>query len=104
MNSKLLLMLIAFYEVKHIICFEENTQKRLVHGKWSVVINSFSIANVNLFQEFTEGAGKWIFCYKEGILVETDPFPAYFCRYGIFCYNEWHYKEFWLVIVEQIYF
>ena len=54
----------------------------------------FSIEIVYLFPESTVGVVKWIFCYKEGILMETDPFPAILCR--IFCYNEWRYKEFWL--------
>ena len=29
-----------------------------------------------LFPELTVGVVKWIYCYKEGILMETDPFPA----------------------------
>ena len=28
--------------------------------------------------------------------METDPFPAIFVGYWLFCYNEWRYKEFWL--------
>ena len=31
---------------------------------------------VYLFPELTVGVLKWIFCYKEGILMETDLFPA----------------------------
>ena len=29
-----------------------------------------------LFPELTVGVIKWIFCFKEGILMEIDPFPA----------------------------
>ena len=43
-------------------------------------MNLFSIENVYLFPEITVGVVKWILCYKEGILMETDPFPAYLCR------------------------
>ena len=43
-------------------------------------MNLFLIENVYLFPEVTVGVGKWIFCYKEGILIETDPFPANLCR------------------------
>ena len=43
-------------------------------------MNLFSIENVYLFPEATVGVVKWIFCYKEGILMETDPFPANLCR------------------------
>ena len=43
-------------------------------------MNFFSIENVYLFQELTAGVIKGIFCYKEGILMETDPFPANLCR------------------------
>ena len=39
-------------------------------------MNSFSIENVYLLPELTDVVVKWIFCYKEGILIETDPFPA----------------------------
>ena len=35
---------------------------------------------VYLFSGVTVGVVKWIFCYKEGILMETDPFPAILCR------------------------
>ena len=42
-------------------------------------MNLFSIESVYLFPEVTVGV-KWIFCYKEGILMETDPFPAILCR------------------------
>ena len=43
-------------------------------------MNLFSIEFVYLFPEVTVGVVKWIFCYKEGILMETDLFPAIFCR------------------------
>ena len=43
-------------------------------------MNLFTIENAYLFPEVTVGVVKWIFCYKEGILMETDPFPAYLCR------------------------
>ena len=43
-------------------------------------MNLFSIENVYLFPEVTAGVVKWIFCYKEGILIETDPFPANLCQ------------------------
>ena len=43
-------------------------------------MNLFSIEIVYLFPEVTVGVVKWIFCYKEGILIETDPFPAILCR------------------------
>ena len=61
-------------------------------------MNLFAIEIVYLFPEVTVGVVKWIFCYKEGILMETDPSPAILSRisYWIFCYNEWRYKEFWL--------
>ena len=42
-------------------------------------MNLFSIENVYLFQELTVAVVKWIFCYKEEILMETDPFPANYC-------------------------
>ena len=42
-------------------------------------MNLFSIEIVYLFPEVTVGAIKWIFCYKVGILMETDPFPANLC-------------------------
>ena len=31
------------------------------------------------FPELTVGDVKWIFCYKEWILMETDLFPANLC-------------------------
>ena len=31
---------------------------------------------VYLFPEVTVGVAKWIFCYKEGNVMETDPYPA----------------------------
>ena len=34
---------------------------------------------VYLFPEVTVGVVKWIFCYKEGISMETDSFPATLC-------------------------
>ena len=43
-------------------------------------MNWFSIEIVYLFPEVTVGVVKWIFCYKEGIFIETDPFPAILCR------------------------
>ena len=43
-------------------------------------MNLFSIEIVYLFPEVIVGVVKWIFCYKEGILMETDPFPATWCR------------------------
>ena len=43
-------------------------------------MNIFSIENVYLFPELTVGVVKWIFCYKEETLMETDPFPANLCR------------------------
>ena len=42
-------------------------------------MNLFSIENAYLSPEVTVIVIKWIFCYKEGILMETDPFPAYLC-------------------------
>ena len=33
----------------------------------------FSIENVYLFPELTVGVVKCMFCYKGGILIETDP-------------------------------
>ena len=45
-----------------------------------VILNLFSIENVYLFPEVIVGVVKWIFCYKEGVLMETDPFPANICR------------------------
>ena len=46
----------------------------------SVIMNLFSIENLYLFPEVTVGVVKWIFCYKEEILMETDPFPTILCR------------------------
>ena len=43
-------------------------------------MNLFSIENAYLFPELTVGIVKLIFCYKEGILMEMDPFPANLCR------------------------
>ena len=37
--------------------------------------------NEHLFPELTVGVGKRIFCYKDGILIETDPFQANFVGY-----------------------
>ena len=56
------------------------SQNCLTHGNNSVLMNLFSIEIVYLFQEVTVGVVKLIFCYKEGILMETDPFPAILCR------------------------
>ena len=56
------------------------SQNYLTHGKNYVIINLFSILMVYLFPEVTASVVKWIFCYKEGILMETDPFPAILCR------------------------
>ena len=55
-------------------------QKCLTHGNNSVIMNLFSIEIVCMFPEGTVGVVKWIFCYKEGILMETDPFPAILCQ------------------------
>ena len=49
-------------------------------------MNLFSIENVYLFPELTVGVVKRIFCYKEGILMETDLFPCKFmsdCEYSV---------------------
>ena len=46
------------------------SQNSLTRGKNSVM-DLFSIENVYLFPEVTVGV-KWIFCYKEGILMETS--------------------------------
>ena len=48
----------------------------LTHGNNSVIMDLISIENVYLFPELTVGVVKWIFCYKEGILMKTDPFPT----------------------------
>ena len=40
-------------------------------------MNLFSIENGYLFPELTVGDVKCKFCYKEGILMKTDPFPAF---------------------------
>ena len=56
------------------------SQNYLNHGNNSVIKNLFSIEIVYLFPEVTVGVVKWIFCYKEGILMETNPFPAILCR------------------------
>ena len=64
--------------------FHANTltwwQNCLPHGKNSVIMNLFSIKDVCLFPEPTVGVVKWILCYKEGISMKTDPFPAYLWR------------------------
>ena len=52
------------------------SQNCLTHDNNSVIVNLFSIETVYLFPELTVGVVKWIFCNKEGILMETDPFPA----------------------------
>ena len=56
------------------------SQNWLTHGNNSVIINSFSIEIVYLLPEVTVGVVKWVICYKEGILMETDPFPAIICQ------------------------
>ena len=43
-------------------------------------MNLFSIEIVYLFPEVTVSVVNWIFCYEEGILMETDTFPAILCR------------------------
>ena len=43
-------------------------------------MNLLSIEIVYSFPEVTVGVVKWIFCYKEGIIMETDPFQAILCR------------------------
>ena len=43
-------------------------------------MNIFSKENVYMFPELTVGVVKWIFCYKEGILMEIDQFPANLCQ------------------------
>ena len=40
----------------------------------------FSTENVYLYSELTVGDVNWIFCYKEGILMEADLFPANLCQ------------------------
>ena len=47
-----------------------------------------------MFPELIVGVAEWIFCYKEGILMKTDPFSQIYVGCWIFCYNEWRYKEF----------
>ena len=54
---------------------------KIVWNMVKILFNEFiQIENVYLFPEVTVGDVKWIFCYKEGIFMETDPFPAYLCR------------------------
>ena len=43
-------------------------------------MNLFSIEIVYLFLEVTVSVVKWIFCYKEGISMEINPFLAILCR------------------------
>ena len=43
-------------------------------------MNLFSIEIAYLFPEVTVGGVKWIFCYKEGISMETDSFSAILCQ------------------------
>ena len=52
----------------------------LSHGNNSVITNLFSLENEYLFPKLTVGVVKWIFCYKEGILIKTDPFPTNQCQ------------------------
>ena len=56
------------------------SQNWLTNGNSFIIMNLFSIEIVYLFPKVTVGVVKWIFCYKEGILMETDPFPAILCR------------------------
>ena len=44
-------------------------------------MNLFSTEIVYLFQEVTVGVVKQILCYKEGILMETDPSQQFFIGY-----------------------
>ena len=44
-------------------------------------MNLFSVEIVYLPPEVTVGVFKWIFCYKEGILMETDPSQQFYVRY-----------------------
>ena len=50
----------------------------LTQGKNMIyLINEFfTIKTANLFPELTSGVVQWIFCYKEGILMEIDPSSA----------------------------
>ena len=43
-------------------------------------MNLFSTEIVYLFPEATVSVVKWKFCYKEGIVMEADPFLAILCR------------------------
>ena len=56
------------------------SQNCLTHGNNYVIMNLVSIEIVYLCPEVTVGVAKWIFCYKEGILMETDLFSAVLCR------------------------
>ena len=56
------------------------SQNCLTYGNNSVKMNLFSIEIAYLFPEVTVGVVKWIFCYKEGISMETDPFSAILCH------------------------
>ena len=56
------------------------SQKCLIYGKNSGIMHLFSIEIVYLFPEVTVDVDKWIFCSKEGISMETDPFPANLCQ------------------------
>ena len=51
-------------------------------------MNLFAIEIVYLFPEVTVGVVKRVFCYKEGTLMETDPFPAVLCRILNILFNE----------------
>ena len=55
-------------------------RKLYTHGNNSVIMNLFSIEIVYLFPEVTVSVVKCIFCYKEGILMKTDLFPAILCQ------------------------
>ena len=43
-------------------------------------MNLLLLEIVYMFPEVTVGVVKWIFCSKEGILMEIDPFPAILCQ------------------------
>ena len=47
----------------------------LTHGINSVIMNLFSTEKAHLFLELTFSVIKYIFCYKEGIVMETDLYP-----------------------------
>ena len=51
----------------------------MTHGTNYVIMNIFSIENVYLLPELTVGVVQLIFCYKVGIIKETDLSPAFLC-------------------------